>query len=98
MVSPYRHVRDLTCLTDAETVDLMGLVKDMQSLLQKKLKPHGFNIGINTGRAGGAGYEEHLHVHIVPRWNGDVNFMPVIGNTKIIPQSLNELSKLLKGN
>ncbi len=95
MVSPFRHVKDLRGLTDTELLDMMKLVKEMQVLLEKKIKPHGFNIGINTGRVGGAGYRGHIHVHIVPRWTGDTNFMPVIGNTKIIAQSLKELHRLL---
>ncbi|MBU1007281.1 MAG: HIT domain-containing protein, partial [Candidatus Omnitrophica bacterium] len=95
MVSPYRHVKDLASLADAELLDLMKLVKDMQVLLKKKLKPHGFNIGINTGEVAGAGYKNHVHVHIVPRWRGDTNFMPVTGSTKVLPQSLDELHKVL---
>jgi len=95
MVSPYRHVRDIKGLNDKELLDIMKLLSDIQSLLQKKLKPHGFNIGINTGKVAGAGYAGHLHIHIVPRWNGDTNFMPVTGNTKIISQSLEELYSLL---
>ncbi|MDP8230133.1 MAG: HIT domain-containing protein [Candidatus Gorgyraea atricola] len=96
MVSPYRHVKDIKGLSDAELLDTMKLVKDMQRLLEKKLKPHGFNIGINTGKVGGAGYRGHIHIHIVPRWDGDTNFMPIIANTKVLPQSLKELHKLLK--
>ncbi len=95
MVSPYRHIKDLTGLRDNELLDMMVLVKEMQRLLEKKLKPHGFNIGINTGKVGGAGYRGHVHIHIVPRWSGDTNFMPVIGQTKVVPQSLKELRKLL---
>lgn len=95
MVSPYRHVKDLKGLSDAELLDMIKLVTQMQGLLEKKLRPQGFNIGINIGRAGGAGYRNHIHIHIVPRWTGDVNFMPVIGNTKVIPQSLKELYNLL---
>ena len=74
---------------------MIKLVKNMQVLLEKKLKPHGFNIGINTGAVAGAGYKDHIHIHIVPRWKGDTNFMPVICGTKIMPQSLKELRKLL---
>lgn len=95
MVSPYRHVKDLKELRDKELLDIMKLVQEMQALLEKKLKPHGFNIGINTGKVAGAGYRGHVHIHIVPRWSGDTNFMPVTGNTKVIPQSLEELRKLL---
>ncbi|MDP2921680.1 MAG: HIT domain-containing protein [Candidatus Omnitrophota bacterium] len=96
MVAPLRHVRDLKGLNDKELADIIILTRDMQGLLEKKLKPHGFNIGINTGRVAGAGYEDHLHIHIVPRWNGDTNFMPVTADTKIVPQALKELYKILK--
>ena len=95
MISPFRHVRDLKGLNDAELLDIIKLTRDMQVLLEKKLKPHGFNIGINTGKVAGAGYKDHLHIHIVPRWKGDSNFMPVIADTKVMPQSLKELYKLL---
>jgi len=95
MVSPCRHVKDLKGLMDTELLDMIKLVRDMQVLLEKKLSPHGFNIGINTGIVAGAGYKDHIHIHIVPRWKGDTNFMPVIGNTKVVPQSLKELYKLL---
>ncbi|NQT75741.1 MAG: HIT domain-containing protein [Candidatus Omnitrophica bacterium] len=95
MVSPHRHVKDLKGLNDAELLDIIKMTKEMQVLLEKKLRPHGFNIGINTGKVGGAGYRGHVHIHIVPRWEGDTNFMPVTGNTKVIPQSLKELYKIL---
>lgn len=97
MVSPYRHIKDLKGLNDRELLDIMKLVQDMQRLLEKKLNPHGFNIGVNTGIVAGAGYKDHVHIHIVPRWNGDTNFMPVVGCTKVLPQSLRELHKLLTG-
>ena len=96
MVSPYRHVKDLAGLNDRELFDLVKLSREMQILLKRILKPHGFNIGINIGDAGGAGYKNHIHIHIVPRWKGDTNFMPVIGDTKIISQSLEELYELLR--
>jgi ATP adenylyltransferase len=95
MVSPFRHVRDLKGLNDEELLDIIKLTRDMQAKLEKKLRPHGFNIGINTGRLAGAGYKDHLHIHIVPRWEGDSNFMPVIAGAKVMPQSLKELYKLL---
>jgi ATP adenylyltransferase len=95
MVSPFRHAKDLKALKDEELLDIIKLTRDMQALLEKKLRPHGFNIGINTGKAAGAGYKDHLHIHIVPRWKGDTNFMPVIANTKVMPESLKELYKLL---
>ncbi len=95
MVSPFRHVKDLKGLNDSELLDIIRLTRDMQVLLEKKLKPQGFNIGINTGKIAGAGYKDHLHIHIVPRWKGDSNFMPVVADTKVVPQSLKELHKLL---
>jgi ATP adenylyltransferase len=91
MVSPFRHVKDLKGLNDEELLDIIKLARDMQLLLEKKLKPHGFNMGINMCKAAGAGYKDHLHIHIVPRWKGDSNFMPVIADTKVVPQSLKEL-------
>ena len=96
MVAPFRHIKDLKGLNDEELLDIIKLTRDMQALLEKKLKPHGFNIGINTGKVAGAGYKDHLHVHIVPRWKGDSNFMPVIADTKVMPQSLKELHRILK--
>ena len=95
MVSPFRHAKDLKTLNDEELLDIIKLTRDMQALLEKKLKPHGFNIGINTGKVAGAGYKDHLHIHIVPRWKGDTNFMPAVSDTKVMPESLKELYKIL---
>jgi ATP adenylyltransferase len=96
MVSPIRHIRDLTLLRDIEALDLIRTLNKAQDLLDKVLKPHGYNIGINLSKAAGAGITGHLHVHIVPRWVGDTNFMPVVHATKIISQSIDELYKQLK--
>ncbi|MBI4708569.1 MAG: HIT domain-containing protein [Candidatus Omnitrophica bacterium] len=96
MVCPIRHIKDLTALKQEETLDLFDSLKTSQLLLQKTLRPEGFNIGINLSKSAGAGITGHMHIHIVPRWRGDTNFMPVIGETKIISQSLKELLKLLK--
>jgi len=96
MVCPLRHVKDITDLTEKEVIDLFSCLKRAKKLLEKVLKPHGFNIGINIGRQGGAGITGHLHVHVVPRWAGDKNFMPSIAGTNVISQSLSELAKLLK--
>ena len=96
MVSPLRHVSQPELLSDAESLDLFKTMTKAKRLLNKVLKPDGFNIGINIGRAAGAGIAGHLHIHIVPRWVGDSNFMPVIHNTKIISQSLEELSRRLR--
>jgi len=91
MASPNRHVKSIELLNDDEVCDLFNTVKKSKVLLDRVLKPEGYNIGINLGRAGGAGIVGHLHIHIVPRWNGDTNFMPLFSNTKIISQSLKEL-------
>lgn len=95
MVAPRRHVRDFGSLSDSEICGLFRGVHAAQQLLQATLRPDGFNIGINLGRTAGAGIPGHMHVHIVPRWNGDTNFMPVLGATKIISQSLEELHRKL---
>lgn len=96
LVSPLRHLRHLSQLKDIEIVDLFRVLERAQSMLDKVLKPDGYNIGVNVSQSAGAGITGHIHIHIVPRWKGDTNFMPVIYNTKIISQSLNELHKELK--
>jgi ATP adenylyltransferase len=96
MVVPYKQTPDLLGLTDEELCDLMKLVRRCQEALSRVMKPNGFNIGINLGRAGGAGIEEHLHVHIVPRWLGDTNFMPVIAGTRVLPEALTDLAGKLR--
>lgn len=87
MVVPHRHCTDLESLSNTETNELMHLLKVSIQVLKSSLFPHGFNIGLNVGKAGGAG-EDHLHFHIVPRWSGDTNFMPILGETKIVPEYL----------
>jgi ATP adenylyltransferase len=96
MVAPYRHVKSPELLTDAELLDVMKLVNKVKVLIDKKLKPHGFNIGMNIGKAGGAGFAGHIHMHIVPRWIGDTNFMPMTADTKVVSESLEAMLKLLK--
>ena len=96
MVAPFRHVGELEKLTIPEQRGLLALVTETVRILKKSLKPQGFNIGMNIGRMAGAGFDRHLHVHIVPRWKGDTNFMPVVAETKVISQSLNELYRMLK--
>ena len=91
-----RHVGDLRNLHPEEKKDLFSLLEKSQGFLDRILKPGGYNIGMNVGKAAGAGFPGHLHIHIVPRWGGDVNFMPVIGNTKVVSQSLAELYNQLK--
>jgi len=96
MVSPIKHTRELSQLNETETLDLMKSLTRTKKLLEKTLKPDGYNIGINISRSAGAGITGHLHIHIVPRWQGDTNFMPVLSGTKIISQSLKELYRQLK--
>ena len=96
MVVPYKEVADLNGLTDDELADLWKLVRRCANALTQLMKPDGFNIGINLGKVAGAGIVEHLHIHIVPRWNGDTNFMPVIANTTVLPQALSELAAKLR--
>jgi ATP adenylyltransferase len=87
LVVPYKQVADLDGLTDDEMSDLMQLTRRCQRVLTRVMKPDGFNIGLNLGRVAGAGIVEHLHWHIVPRWNGDTNFMPIIGQTQVLPEN-----------
>ena len=96
LVSPLRHIRDLSQLRQNEIMDLFKCLNKAKELLQKVLRPEGYNIGFNLTRTAGAGITGHLHMHIVPRWTGDTNFMPVISNTKIISQSLGELASSLR--
>jgi ATP adenylyltransferase len=91
MVAPRRHVRDLAGLRAGESADLWQALVRAQKLLSKVLSPQGYNIGINLGDVAGAGIPGHLHVHIVPRWKGDTNFMPTLAGAKIISQSLEQL-------
>jgi ATP adenylyltransferase len=91
-----RHADDLGQLRPEEREDVFDLLGETKALLNTVLKPHGYNIGINLGKSAGAGFPKHLHVHLVPRWKGDVNFMPVTAGTKIISQSLKALYKILK--
>ena len=97
LVAPLRHVSGLDQLSNEETMDLLLMVSKSIEILKLAIHPEGFNVGLNLGKAAGAGVEEHLHFHIVPRWNGDTNFMPVLGEVKVISQDLMETkSKLLK--
>jgi ATP adenylyltransferase len=96
MVVPYKQAADLNDLTEEELADLLKLTRRCQNALQRVMKPDGFNIGINLGRVAGAGIIEHLHLHVVPRWLGDTNFMPVLANTTVVPQALRELAAQLR--
>ena len=91
LIVPNRHVSDLSGLRKEEREDLLDLLEATKKLLDTQMKADGYNIGINLGKAAGAGFPEHVHIHLVPRWQGDVNFMPVTGHTKVISQSLKAL-------
>lgn len=95
MVAPFRHVKSLEDLSGEELSDLMKLVVDVKEVLDKKLRPKGYNIGMNIGKISGAGFDGHLHIHIVPRWLGDTNFMPIVAGSKIISDSLEAMYRLL---
>jgi len=95
LLAPSRHVADFSHLTKEELLSLAEMLRKSLTMLKLALSPDGFNVGVNLGRVAGAGLETHLHVHIVPRWNGDTNFMPVISNTKVIPEALKDTYKKL---
>ncbi len=97
MVAPYEHIgriQDLSAETVAET---MTLAQRAMSRLEDVYEPHGYNVGFNQGRVAGAGVEHHIHLHVVPRWGGDTNFMPVIADTRVMPQTLEQSYEALKG-
>ena len=96
MVVPYKDTPDLEGLTDEESTDLWQLVRRGINALKAIMKPDGFNVGINLGKVAGAGIHEHLHIHIVPRWNGDTNFMPVIAGTGVLPDALADIAAKLR--
>ncbi len=96
MVVPYRHTGQLESLDSEEIADLMALVRKSIEVLKHCLDPEGFNVGFNLGKSGGAGIVDHLHLHIVPRWAGDTNFMPVIADTRVVPQALADTARLLR--
>lgn len=88
MVAPYRHTADLPGLSSAEQAELMALTCFCSRLLAEAFGPDGYNLGMNLGKTAGAGVAEHLHLHVVPRWDGDTNFMPVLAETKVLPDAL----------
>jgi len=95
MVVPYRHTSDFADLSDEENLEIMNKLKLAKKALQQMAKPEGFNLGANIGKISGAGIANHIHFHIVPRWNGDTNFMPVLGDVKVISQDLLETKQRL---
>jgi ATP adenylyltransferase len=96
LVIPYHHTSDLNDLDPDTMLEMMKTVELVVTAMKRIMRPDGFNVGMNLGRSAGAGIEEHLHMHVVPRWNGDTNFMPVIGGTKVISESLEDSYKRIK--
>ena len=95
MIAPYRHIGTLAQIRPAEWSDMLRLAQRLTARLTRLIHPHGYNLGLNLGRDAGAGIPGHLHLHLVPRWRGDTNYMPILTNTKIISQSLKELFNAL---
>ncbi len=96
MVAPYRHFKEIEEMSEEEGAEMLELTKKAVKVIKKVMKPDGFNIGINIGKVAGAGIEQHLHIHIVPRWEGDTSFIPVLADVKIIPEAVAETYKKLK--
>ncbi len=88
MIIPQRHLGDVLELTAEERMEMFALLDVSVLVLRETMKPHGFNVGMNLGKAAGAGIEEHVHLHVIPRWEGDTNFMSVVGNVRVIPEDL----------
>jgi len=96
MISPYRHVGDLGALETEELTEIMLMTRDWVETLRESMQPQGFNVGFNLGAAAGAGVADHIHMHAVPRWDGDTNFMLVLGDVRVVNQSLDECFELLR--
>jgi ATP adenylyltransferase len=90
MVAPYAHVPSIERLGEPELLELMTLTQRSMAAIRTAYGPDGFNVGINEGKVAGAGFDDHVHLHVVPRWGGDTNFMPVVGSTRVLPQSLDD--------
>lgn len=96
MVAPYKHTGEIDDLSEQELAEMMFLTRRCKQLLARALKPDGFNIGFNLGRPAGAGVLDHVHLHVVPRWNGDTNYMPVLAETRVVPQAVAETYEALR--
>ena len=96
MVAPFRHVGDFRTLEVDELAEIDALIARSITALEDEMQPHGFNLGMNLGRVAGAGIPDHVHWHVVPRWNGDTNFMPVVGQTRVLPELLEETYRRLR--
>ena len=95
LIAPLAHVPDMDLLDESTMTEMMHLARDAQKVLAQALRPHGFNLGINIGRCAGAGLPDHIHLHVVPRWDGDTNFMTISAQVRVISQSLQELLQQL---
>jgi ATP adenylyltransferase len=98
MVAPFDHVASIQGLPAETTAEMMALAQRAIEVLEAKYEPHGFNVGFNQGRVAGAGVEHHIHMHVVPRWGGDTNFMPVLADTRVMPQTLEQTYDALCGS
>ena len=96
MVAPNRHIATLAAATDEELAEMIRFTRDAELALTESYQPHGLNVGINLGRSAGAGIVDHLHIHLVPRWTGDTNFMSTVGNTRVLPEDLAESARRLR--
>ena len=96
MIAPYRHTNAYESLTSEEHCEMSRMTAEGICVLKRAMAPEGFNIGMNLGKTAGAGFADHLHMHIVPRWNGDCNFMPVVADTRVVPEALNATYDKLK--
>ncbi len=97
MIAPYRHIASLEELTEEERHEHFDIVSRSIKILRQELNPEGFNLGVNIGKVAGAGIEDHVHTHIVPRWQGDTNFMTVISDIRVVPEALDKTYQKLKG-
>ncbi len=97
MVAPYEHIGTLPELDAGTVAEMMALAQRSMRKLEEAYSPHGYNVGFNQGRVAGAGFEHHIHMHVVPRWGGDTNFMPVLADTRVMPQSLEQTYEALRG-
>ena len=98
MVTPYAHLSSIADVPAETIAEVMSLSQQAIRVLEEKYAPHGFNVGFNQGRVAGAGVEHHIHMHVVPRWGGDTNFMPVLADTRVMPQSIEQTYEALRGS
>jgi ATP adenylyltransferase len=97
MIAPFEHLGSITDLDAETTAEMMRLAQRAMGVLEERYSPHGYNVGFNQGRVAGAGFEHHIHMHVVPRWGGDTNFMPVLADTRVMPQTLDQTYEALRG-